>query len=424
MSERIDIGTQSQSADFFVPPYFNDTQTSRQILALRSGNVFSQDELNLECIVDENGQVTSSVITDESGFKRMLDVGLQNNPVHSLVCIPQKTSWSEFSLTCEHLTELHRVYKIFTPFLDYVQAFGRKTREKDENFGGYHRRIALDSYEFCYNIRYMDQTGRREHPWSIRQVAIYLQYTKSTQSTRWLLLQPSTSIKAAIVEFLRNHNLSSEPMFLHHIVFHFTERNWRGYINELEESLVELEEKALYAKVGCEKPRPYDFSITFRDSQNVQRLHRKFLKASVALDSNLEVAHGYKIHCKDLCERNLGGRNPLLFVEVELYKVKLRAHKRSVKVLLERCTQTLSILSQILEYRNDENIIKIANALSYNSEAMHKIALAGNEENKSIKILSEKAQRDSQSVKILTYIAMLYLPASLVAVSRASTRRT
>jgi hypothetical protein len=25
--------------------------------------------------------------------------------------------------------------------LDYVQAFGLKTREEDENFGGYHRRI-------------------------------------------------------------------------------------------------------------------------------------------------------------------------------------------------------------------------------------------------------------------------------------------
>ena len=52
-----------------------------------------------------------------------------------------------------------------------------------------------------------------------------------------------------------------------------------------------------------------------------------------------------------------------------------------------------------------------------NSDTMRVVAIATKKDTEIAGKLAEKAQRDSRSVKVLTFIAMLYLPASLVAVS-------
>ena len=74
-------------------------------------------------------------------------------------------------------------------------------------------------------------------------------------------------------------------------------------------------------------------------------------------------------------------------------------------------------LSQILNYRNEDMLVKGNEALRRSSDAMREIALAAKAENELISALIGKSQQDSHAVKILTYIALVYLPASLVAVS-------
>jgi hypothetical protein len=73
-----------------------------------------------------------------------------------------------------------------------------------------------------------------------------------------------------------------------------------------------------------------------------------------------------------------------------------------------------------LEYRNDELIIWNSKAMHKSSESMREIAMAAKAENRAVALLLAKAQKDSRTVKILTFVAMLYLPASLIAVSCVS----
>ena len=47
---------------------------------------------------------------------------------------------------------------------------------------------------------------------------------------------------------------------------------------------------------------------------------------------------------------------------------------------------------------------------------MNRLATASNEENETIARLTEEGRRDSRSLKVLTFVAMLYLPATLMAV--------
>lgn len=74
-------------------------------------------------------------------------------------------------------------------------------------------------------------------------------------------------------------------------------------------------------------------------------------------------------------------------------------------------------LSQILNYRNEDMLVKSNDALRKSGDAMREIALAAKAENELMSALLGKSQRDSRTVKVLTYIALIYLPASLVAVS-------
>ena len=74
-------------------------------------------------------------------------------------------------------------------------------------------------------------------------------------------------------------------------------------------------------------------------------------------------------------------------------------------------------LSQILNYRNENMLVKSNDALQKGSDAMREIALATKAENELMSALIGKSQKDSRTVKILTYTALIYLPASLVAVS-------
>jgi hypothetical protein len=50
-------------------------------------------------------------------------------------------------------------------------------------------------------------------------------------------------------------------------------------------------------------------------------------------------------------------------------------------------------------------------------KALTELGISAKEESESLRILSEQAQKDARFTKILTFVAMLYLPASLIAVS-------
>ncbi|KAF8537378.1 hypothetical protein BDD12DRAFT_982194 [Trichophaea hybrida] len=401
--------------------YFGDHETYHHILQRLSDKLFSTNEINLESLlVRSSGEVHSVSITDEEGAKSLFDT-IQDDTTHVFFYTQQPTSWGRFLVTCEIFARILGFCNVFAPFLDYVQAFGLKTREEDENFCGYHRRI-YNGMENRSGISY-EQHGRGgtgTSAWSIRQLAVYVQYDTQTRRSRWLLLQPGEKIKCAISRFLKDPTIekcfSEDPMILHSLFFNVTEKNWRAYINVLEEALAELEDRALYARVGDQTPRRHDFPVSFMNSQMIQRLCRKLIKVSGIIESSLEVATGYELHCKDLARLGVGGGDPSLLVEVEIYAARMRDHRGSIAALLQRAQGGLKLYWQILDYRNDENIYKITEAMRQNSDTMRVLAASAREDNEAIGRLAEKSQKDSRAVKVLTYVALMYLPAQLVAI--------
>jgi hypothetical protein len=63
----------------------------------------------------------------------------------------------------------------------------------------------------------------------------------------------------------------------------------------------------------------------------------------------------------------------------------------------------------MLDHRNDH-------VVHHHGEALNRIATQTNRESVVMNELSEKMQKDSRFMRILTSVALIYLPASLIAV--------
>jgi hypothetical protein len=69
-------------------------------------------------------------------------------------------------------------------------------------------------------------------------------------------------------------------------------------------------------------------------------------------------------------------------------------------------------LSNMLEYEN-------AKQTQANGESLKALAEESRAENAAMKLLTEKATKDAAAVKVITIITIVYLPTTVVAVSRA-----
>lgn len=189
--------------------------------------------------------------------------------------------------------------------------------------------------------------------------------------------------------------------------------SWRGYINFLESQLVELDDKALYSRVGSS--RKFDFLVTFRDVQNLEIVRRKFLKALLVLNSNGDVGKCWMDRFtkfgRSVDEFDLGETLEIM----QGYVLDLERHARVVESLLTRLDGTRKLLFQILEYRNDELQIQTTRAIQYNGDQLKALTQAASADNRVMTTLTCEIQNDSKFIKILTTIAMFYTPASLMA---------
>jgi hypothetical protein len=117
---------------------------------------------------------------------------------------------------------------------------------------------------------------------------------------------------------------------------------------------------------------------------------------------------------------------------IQQYISGLERHARVIDSLLDRLNGTSKLVRQILpskilsspiqlfqmlEYRNDELSIRTNTAIKSNGEQLRTITEHAVAASDSMTTLTTDIHNDSKFIKILTLIAMLYTPASLMAVS-------
>ena len=95
--------------------------------------------------------------------------------------------------------------------------------------------------EICYNIRHVERHGRDgKEPWSFRNFAVY-QQSPSLGTASWMFVNLPLTIQDHLGRVLSDpESLASPSMLWHAYIVTASLRNWRWYLNDLEDSLKEL----------------------------------------------------------------------------------------------------------------------------------------------------------------------------------------
>ena len=94
-----------------------------------------------------------------------------------------------------------------------------------------------------------------------------------------------------------------------------------------------------------------------------------------------------------------------------MYTIKVLQHQ--LRKLIDR--HLLMQYFEILKYCNDEAIQKTNDALHQNKQVIQDLVTVSVQENETLVVLASRTQQDSRTMKTLTVVASLYLPAASVA---------
>ncbi|KAL8689016.1 MAG: hypothetical protein Q9218_005214 [Villophora microphyllina] len=201
---------------------------------------------------------------------------------------------------------------------------------------------------------------------------------------------------------------------LHVVLLFAMGADWKDYIAHVRQEVDGLDKKACFSRVG--RQHKYDFIVTFEDSQRVQNLRERLLRALNVLDAHLEVVEGCKAYCQSFSDRIHSHDGKEILLELHAHSAHLRAHRRAVSAILDRSKSTLELLLKILEYRNDESLTRNGVALHKDIETMRDIAYHSKRENETLVKLAEQGRKDGRALKALSVLGTLYLPATFTAV--------
>lgn len=192
------------------------------------------------------------------------------------------------------------------------------------------------------------------------------------------------------------------------------------------------DEKALHSRVG--RSRRSDYVVTFADAQELERIRKKLLKASLLLKLNAKVGESWNSKMRELSTM-LGIVELGLAELMHQYAYTHEQHTLVVDSLCDRLSGTRKLVSgagsipvqawtdcsskifQILSFRNTELAISTNIAIRGSGEQLTVLTGRIANENGSMRQITTEMHGDSKFIKALTLIAVLYTPASLVAVS-------
>ncbi|KAF1992761.1 hypothetical protein P154DRAFT_583495 [Amniculicola lignicola CBS 123094] len=406
-------------------PKYNDDSGStvydrsfyQRRLANDSARLFTSGPSEIEVIKSSGEHCLSDMGTECSTMEvhdyGELDLALSTGTGDLVVIFRQENSWDRLK-TCEDVVKgLMSRLDVFLPFLDHIHSFGYRSNDTGDDYHNFSSTTKKqpkinetnDGYETCFNIRYPAKNGRSVgNPWSVRQTTVYHQFNYPKRRHVWIVIQPSDDYREQILRIMNSSLPESEKFWvIDAACLVSTNRYWREYIVHLQEGVRTLENKALYSRVGV--PAKKDFAVSFTHSQQLQRLRKKVFTAKSLLESSEAVATRYGEQtsvrrCKDMMRD---------------YIFQVRDAIARTRNTLETSDVAYHMILEILRYRNDEINRSNNNALLNNGIVLSQLIAASAKQSEALNELTKKTQRDSRAVKILSMVAALYLPASLIA---------
>ncbi|KAK7943799.1 uncharacterized protein PG986_012912 [Apiospora aurea] len=171
--------------------------------------------------------------------------------------------------------------------------------------------------------------------------------------------------------------------------------------------------KASYSEV--EDTTEVDYSLTLADCQSINILQSKLRKGRSALECCQDLARGLETSWRAIGTAYGIKINSETVVGLDLYATEMASYSKCVESLLERSYDIGGLISRILKSREVEKDRKTSQAIEKSIHALEGISKESSETSRTLANVAQETSKDSLTLKALTLIATIYLPATLTA---------
>ncbi|KAF8244930.1 hypothetical protein K440DRAFT_557560, partial [Wilcoxina mikolae CBS 423.85] len=305
-------------------------------------------------------------------------------------------------ITEKAMRKLLTFLRVTPDFLEYLFAYGEKSLPSDDGQGRATVTNSLDgayAADTCYLLRYVEKNGRswNSNPWSIRRTGVYHRYCPDTQSNVFIFLHPKEQTKLQE----RIHSLCTQdessmpwanPMRLHLLLLSSYLDNWRWYLSDLGRDFLKTQNTALTIDIRDTD----DYTLSFETMLALRNLESKVTPLSTVFGGTLPTIRSLQAlnnmlhHEQGFNEKD----HSQIANRLSIYESRLEGYIISTAALQDRIRILTDQLADALNLKNQET------AASVNGHML---------------MLTRDTVDDSATVRVVTLVTLIYLPASFVA---------
>ncbi|KIW82572.1 hypothetical protein Z517_05599 [Fonsecaea pedrosoi CBS 271.37] len=319
--------------------------------------------------------------------------------------------WGHLMLSEASMRSILRHVRVFPAFLKHLTAFGEKDFARDEGFAAYDIAEHVDrlgrrqGLETCFLWKYVQRDdGNAQHPWTIRHALVYQNFSCTTQKSTHILVRAPTQLTNRL-----KHNFTASPesraataadwLGLQTVLISSGTGDWRHTLNYYDGQITKLFDVLVMFSIETDAAS---------DSKKVQQCISSMKDLTHLVDQILRISHVLAlnstiIHCMTNAARRYETveRRDAFLDLAESVHLEYDFLRRLAESLLARGNNLSRQLQDIIAFRNSELNNRIATATSTSTGAVVE--------------LTSKSSHEARIVKVLTIVALIYVPASFAA---------
>ncbi|KAL5043019.1 hypothetical protein BDW71DRAFT_200079 [Aspergillus fruticulosus] len=345
--------------------------------------------------VDAGELVTEKSLTSLAELRgyRSLQGSQRGEGALRVLSINQRNSWRPLNVTREMFDEIVAIAGASSNLLELPLSFFQKTIAIEEGFTSAPvLRVSAESIEIIYIIKYAfdkSPVDKGRDPWVLRQTGVYQKYEFATRNSTWLFLNPTTDcmfqdrLKRYLLSPAERSSLSRNPLLIHSMLFGTFFPAWRDYLKHLEGRMLPIANTTVAAEIDKPLRVNHESLTAVRNTENrclaLQPIFR-------SLDKTFDV-----LHQANAALGECGG--------IEKHDLQM------MKQLLNNYSATVNAYGQAawsLQSRTSRIAAHITDTLSFKDAYIAKRQ-------------TEFMLRDSTTVRVITVVTLVYLPATFMA---------
>ncbi|KAH8699081.1 hypothetical protein BGW36DRAFT_449225 [Talaromyces proteolyticus] len=365
--------------------------------------------IKVECIdVDSSQRTTAGKFSSLAELQLYTSQSTTSNHGIRVISICQANSWKPLNVTREMFRSIVGFTAVSPEFLDIALGFYQRDVAVEEAFSSAPLykcnaesigHITNDYAEVAYICKYAFFKPNEEgkDPWSLRQTGVYQKYDLKTKSATWIFLHPTnvsvfqTRLNQILKSTEGSRKIQEHPLLLHNILFSSVFPQWREYLAYYERKILSLSNTTMSEQIQ------ETLRVNHKTLTSVRFMENRCLPLRAILPAMEKSLQSIRRANDALLEAGIlkSPAKEALSQLLDNYSSHLEAYIQNTSFLQSRAARTAELIADTLTFKN-----------SYSAQSQNDYMLK----------LTMSTVDDSTTVRVITIVTLIYLPATFTAV--------